>query len=101
MTLTLVELYDLHAGNLKCKICGGVACTRKITCRTCSLIDDFIDSSIDDILEDFGSLLTIGVPVKEFIESAMKPKATSRASRRLLHILIKVSEAIEERLSKK
>jgi hypothetical protein len=97
MALSFVELYDLHLGNLKCKICGATANNANLTCRTCNIIDKFIDSSIDDILEDFGSLLTTNVPVKDFIESAMKPRATSMASKRLLYFLEKVSEAIEKR----
>jgi hypothetical protein len=97
MTLSICDLYDLHAGNLECRICGAVACTTDITCRICNMVEKFIDSSIDDILEDFGSLVTTGVPVQEFIESAMQPRASSVASKRLLHILRRVSKAIEER----
>ena len=99
MSLTLLEIFDLHAGNLECKICGSIACTTDMKCRVCSTIDKFIDSSLDDILEDLGSLVTTAIPAKDFIESAMKPKATSMSSKRLLYVLSKVSEALEERRS--
>lgn len=97
MSLTLVELCDLHAGKIKCKVCGATASTTSRKCRTCAVITKFIDESIDDVLEDLGSLLTIGTPMKSFIESAMRPKAKSQASKRLLYALKRVSEAIEKR----
>ena len=67
-----------------------------MTCSTCKMIDKFIDNSIDDILGDLGPLLTISIP-DDFVESVIAPKAGSISSRRLLHILRKVSEEIEER----
>ena len=96
MSLSICELHDLHAGNLKCKICGGTAHRVSMKCHTCFTIDKFIDNSIDDILDDLGSLLALGAH-NDFIESVLEPRAGSLASRRLLHILRRVSRAIEER----
>ena len=101
--MILLKLCQLRSGRLRCKICGDIACTYSRKCRACHLGEKFIESTVSGLLKDFGPLLAqcpsaypFGVPVSRFVEEVMKPRATTRASKRLVHFMTRASKDLEK-----
>ena len=99
--VTLCELYKLRAGRTRCKVCGGKACTGR-KCRICASLDGVVGEAVEDLLKDYGFLLSalpvppqLGNSFGDFV-NMLKLRASTKTSKRLVHVLEMAAKRLDE-----
>lgn len=94
--MSLVDIYDMQIGRVRCSICGErIYGGSKGKCQICNMGEKHIGEAVEALLEDFGDILQL-LPLGSIKMLGLKDRATNSVSKRLVYFLEEIVERIEE-----